>query len=585
MRRFVLALLIAGACGQPSPAPETAVVEPRVVTGPTLTVGEQHVYALAWHTEATRTDEHNGVSGGVALEGELAVSVLAQEPEGTRVSLSFASLPVRTLQVQQQEIPIDASMLLGQRAEILVGADGDVRRAFFDPSSPPIFRELMTGVIARLDLRGASTDGGPREIRNGHGLALATYHAGPKNVVNRELAKVVRFDTMPGVEVTDDALASTGRIELDDARVPTSIELHDSVAMNGETALVADDRFSLTRLRIDRADVVALADPVEIDPTAGPDMHAAALALDRQYAEGWTMQDVSIVIDTFDGGVYPRPGEFSKTVALLRGWPERADDIIPLAMQTRGAGRQLAFDMLSAAGTRRAQEAMVSLLTEPDSQWWPERALLVQRFTFVGVPTDETGEFLLSLLDVAETAGDDHLRRATLHPLGTIGGRIRNPWLAEKMHERLVTASQDESGSIRAGAIAGLGNAERPDDLARLLAATSDTHADVRVEAVLAMRFWVTPETTAVLLDALADENPAVGSSALKVLRKDHFDGAADPALVERARAGRYNPELDRAIASALVGEKDDAEVRAAIAAIAARTQDDELARALAETI
>jgi len=588
IRQALLVALLFGACTE-SATPRVAVAElDEGALAPVLRVGDRHVYTLAWHAEASRTGAGMRVSGSLALEGELAVSVLAAGPEGTRVSLSFPSLSVRELRVQDGPIEIDAAMLVGHHAEILVAADGDVRRAFFDGNAPPVFRELMTGVIARLDLRGADPDVSPRAIRSGHGLVEATYHPGPGpgNVVTRELGRVLRFDTAPGTTPDAKLLVAEGRIELDDDRVPTVIELHDAIDAPIEIGLVADDRFSLARVRVERGDAVALAvaliDPVEIDPTAAPDQQAVDRELDRQYAGDLTMQDISIALSVADGGLQPASGEFSRAAALLRGWPERADEIVPLVMRSDGGGRQLAFDMLSAAGTPEAQATMRELLSEPASQWWPERVVLVQRFAFVSAPDDASGEFLLAMLDVAEDAEDLELQRATMHPMGAVAGRLDNPWLAERLHHRLVAAAAYEEPLLRAGAIAGLGNAKRRDDVPRFLAAAVDVDANVRLEALSALRFWIAPDTTAALLDALADENPAVGSLALDVLRKRHFDGESDPRLAERARDGRYNPELDRAVASSLIGD-DAPTTLVALAAIAARTQNRELALELAQ--
>jgi len=190
----------------------------------------------------------------------------------------------------------------------------------------------------------------------------------------------------------------------------------------------------------------------------------------------------------------------------------------------------------------------------------------VQRFAFVAAPTSATGEFLLAQLAGAERAGDAEFRQATLFPLGTVTGRVPDAWLAERMHTALVAHAQHEDDSLRAAAVGGLGNAGRADDLRRLLAALEDEHGGVRVEAAAGLRTRVTPETTGALLGALADEDPAVASRALVVLRKHHFEGAADPALVERARLGQYNGRLHRAMASTLVGSRDQPEVRAALA-------------------
>ena len=578
LRTLALWVAMAAACTSTQPQGAGSAPVLAEVSAPILEVGQVHRYALDWNSEAVRTLERGGVSGAMTLRGELAVAAIGHGPEGTRVSAWFPQLSTHELRVQGQQIVLAEAALVGPRAEFIVAADGDVRRAFFAADSPPIFRELMTGVIARLDLRGAGTRGATRTLRGGHGLVEATYHRDADGAVIRELAGVLRFDTAPGARVGAGALTAEGRIELDDARMPVRIELHDGAALAEQIGLVAEDRFSLVRTTVEPATVVALVDPVEVDPTAGPDLEAAARELDRQYADGYTVQDLSIAMTTLDGGVLPHVGEISRAAASLRAWPERAELLVPLVRAAGDGGKQLAFDALSAAGTPEAQAVMCSLLAEAQAASWPERLLLVQRFAFVAAPTAASGEFLLDLLAGAERAGDAELRMATLFPLGTVTGRVQDAVLGERMHAALVAHAEHADGPLRAAAFGGLGNARRSDDLPLLLTGLIDVHGGVRVEAAAGLRTRVTPEATSALLAAIADEDPAVASRALLVLRKYHFEGEADPALVERARLGQYNGLLARAMASTLVGSRDQPEVHAALVAVAARSTDGQLA-------
>jgi hypothetical protein len=578
LRILGLLLVVVGACAPtaaPGSAPATASVE---AGAPALAVGQVHRYALDWQSAATRSHAGAGVSGAMTLQGELAVAAIGHGPEGTRVSAWFPRLSTHELRVQGQPTVIYEAALVGPRAEFIVAADGDVRRAFFASDSPPIFRELMLGVIARLDLRAASAGAATRTLRGGHGLVEATYRRDPDGAVIRELAGVLRFDSAPGASVDADALTAEARIVLDDARMPVRIELHDSAALSEQIGLVADERFSLVRTVVEPASVVALVDPIELDPTEGPDLAAAALELDRQYAAGYTVEDLEIAMTTVDGGVLPHEGEISRAAASLRAWPERAAQLVPLARLADSGGRQLAFDALSAAGTPEAQAVMCSLLAEAQAAGWPERMLLVQRFAFVAAPTPASGEFLLELLAGAERAGDAQLRQAVLLPFGSVTRRMPDAVLGERMHAVLVAHAQHEDVSLRAAAVAGLGNAARAEDAPRLLAALADPQAEVRAEAADALRSRVTPETTGALLAALADEDAAVASHALRVLRKHHFQGAADPALVERARLGQYNDRLHRAMASTLVGSRDQPDVQVALTSLARRSSDPQLA-------
>jgi hypothetical protein len=226
---------------------------------------------------------------------------------------------------------------------------------------------------------------------------------------------------------------------------------------------------------------------------------------------------------------------------------------------------------------------MRELLLDPAGAAWSQRELLFARFAFVDAPTNESGEFLLAQLEVARAAGDLQMFEALLYPIGTVTGRVQDAWLGERMHDVLVAAANHEDTKIRAGAIAGLGNARRKDDVPRLVAAASDRESVVRLEALASLRTHVEPVATATLLTHLDDEDPDVAARALMVLRKRHYEGKADPALVERAMTGKYNEYLDRAMASSLVDARQEPGVEVALAAIAARTTDPDLRENLAE--
>lgn len=61
------------------------------------------------------------------------------------------------------------------------------------------------------------------------------------------------------------------------------------------------------------------------------------------------------------------------------------------------------------------------------------------------------------------------------------------------------------------------------------------------LEALASLRTHIEPVATDTLLAHLDDEDPDVAARALMVLRKRHYEGKADPALVERATTGKYN--------------------------------------------
>ncbi|MFO0635995.1 MAG: HEAT repeat domain-containing protein [Nannocystaceae bacterium] len=580
---LLLTLALTSSCASPMtprPTPAGRAEGPSTAAiAPVLRPGELHRYALQWRTHGARRRGAAEIDGGLELRGELVVTALGREQGGTRVALWFTALEQAEIAVQGQAVPLDPALLLHQRAEIVVADDGDVRRARFADDAAPVLRELMTGVIARLDMRGATGPELARQVRGGLGLAQVHYTPVADGTIARSLDTLVRFDIAPDLAVGREALQSQGTLELDPERVPVRIELHDAVGLDDD-GLAADDRFTLTRTAVERTAVPApIEGGVEIDPTAAADAAAVQQALDRQFAAETTMADVQQVLVTIDGGVLPRQGETSRALAYLRGWPEQLPVLAPQIHAAGDGGRQLGFDMLAGVGTPQAQALMVALLRDEAIATSPSYPLLLQRFAFVDAPTRDSAEFLLERLARADATATE--RAAVLHPLGSVARRLTDAALSERMHGALVAASAERDADIRAAAISGLGNARRRDDLARLQRAATDEDPGVRTEAVAALRTHVVPGASATLLAALADPDRGVADRALTVLHQRHLDGATSPALLQAARDGGYNPALDRAMAEVLLQHRDDADAREALLAIAARTDDPDLAHTL----
>ncbi|HVI01005.1 MAG TPA: hypothetical protein VM869_19945, partial [Enhygromyxa sp.] len=231
---MAIALLLVLGCSSPADPPSPSIQQTAALA-PELAVGEVHIYTLDWETHASRDMGSGQIFGGLTLRGELAVSAIERGPDGTRVSAWFPRLSEGALRSQGELIELDPAELVDVRAEFVVGEAGEIRKAYFAPDNAPIFRELMLGVIARFDLRGAAANGDPRRypVRGGHGLVEVLYRRDPQGVVTRELADVLRFDTVPGVDVDPTMLIAEARIEYDERRVPTRIEQHDGVDLRG----------------------------------------------------------------------------------------------------------------------------------------------------------------------------------------------------------------------------------------------------------------------------------------------------------------------------------------------------------------
>lgn len=589
MRPKLLMLASLLACGAPeiaADAPETAVAaSPR---GPELRAGELHLYALAWQARAG-DGEAGPVGGGLSLRGQLALQAIEARAGGTLVALWFPELPERELTALGEAIEVAPELLVGPRAYAVVEADGELRRTWFEPTAPPLFRQVMGGALARIDLRGAAAGPEPRVVPGLHGLAEVRYRRDDDGTVRRDLQRVVRFDALPGAPADAPAISGAAALAVDERGGLVSLAVEERAVVGGDAPVFAsEERFALTR--VDRRAGEAIEAPdlstmIERDAAAPPDMEEASRALSRRFAEGLTLADVAFAVGNIDNGLLPREGFVIRATGLLRGWPELADEMPALlrAAET-GRGRRLVFDLLSSAGTPAAQRVLRDALAGPEAAGWPELPSLVQRLALVQRPTRETGWFAVDYYDAARASGRDELRRATLYPLGSLAGRLLagdSPWAAVVLHARLLDAlAAADDVPDRVAALAGLGNAGFAVDRERVLAYLHDEDAQVRAAAASALRRMVAPETTAALLAALRDPDDLVAAQALMAVR-EHLPGpAAATRLAEVVAGDAYHAALAVGLADVLAELPDDPAVRRALEHLAASEDPQARARA-----
>lgn len=534
---------------------------------------EQHVYAVEWETEAT-AQRPIAMSGGVHLRGEIVVRAIGSEEGGVRVQAWFRTLPVREIAVGKETVALDAAQMIGPRAEIVLDASGDPRSIVFDETSTPAFRELMTGVLGRLDFRAAAATDASRVVRTGHGLTEVAYARNEAGEIERTFAKAVRIDTVadPG-EAPE--LTAEGTIAVDDAGLPLRIALVDTIAV-AERGLTASDRFSAERKHVERADANAtpIAGGFTIDPHAPPDTAASAKAMAQQRAEGLTHGDIALQFMVSDVGTAPKSGFVSRAVGYLRGWPERTPEVEALAYEAVGFGRQIVFDLLATADTPESQAALVRLVESDEAAQWEDMPILLQRFTFLQRPTPATAR---ALLDWHARAGESELGTALLYPIGTLCDRVEDAALSTEMHELLVRELESTAKPRRLGALAGLGNAGRMTDAGLVLAHAADVDVEVRAQVFESLRRMPTSGAQTALLVGLKDADSDPAASALRSLLHHYELPISDAPLVEAGRTGAYHPKIERAVANALSGAIDRDDVRVALTSIAERTTDAQL--------
>lgn len=596
--RLGLVLVLAATACKPAAAPPQAAAVARRDQGPVMPIGRTFVYALSWTIESG-FDAGAGsplglpLAGGLHLEGELHVQAIGEREDGTLAAIWFDALPVRELVVNGERLEVESTTLVGPRAYFVIDAEGGVPQTWFGPTTPPLFRQVMSGALARFDLRGAAA--GTQVVPTGQGLAEVTYaRAGEPGTVRRELQRMVRFDAFAGVDPERTDVDGVVDLVLDTDRIPLRIDGREDAAVADDGwSFGSHDRFVAVRQRVDDGTPLPvpedLATYTEHDPSALPDPAEAERVLAQRFAGDLAVGDVADVVKALDGGLMPGRGFISQATGLLRGWPDEARGMIPIALGASSHGRQLAFDVLASAGTPQAQEVMRELLGRDDVRAWPELPLLVGRFAFVHRPTAASAQFLLAMHTDARTDGETELARAILYPLGSVGRAIERdePWLAELLHARLVESLAQAPGpEPRMAAIAGLGNFARQDDRSHLLPLLADADAAIRANAITAMRNMVAPDTTAAILAALRDPDPGVATNAIDVLADHHFGPEGSPVLAAVVIAGDHNPEIETAMVNALSPRvADDPSVRVALRELAGRSRDRDLVARIAEIV
>jgi hypothetical protein len=580
------------ACADP-PAPVEMVVQAVHPRPAVLPAGRTLVFDLDWMVDAGFEEGSPltlPIAGGLHLVGELHVQAIGAQDGGTLAAVWFGGLDTRELMINRETLAVEPEMLVGPRAWFVLDDQGGIADAWFAPEAPALFRHVMGGVLTRIDLRGAAE--GTHAVPTAHGLGNVAY-VQDGDTVRRQVQSIARFDAMGGTQTGQPEIAGTYDLVVDDDGMPLRIASDERASASDEGwTFGAHDRFSATRTRIDAGvDLLApdLAAYRHHDPAAAPDYRESEQVLAQRMSGDMMAKDIALVMTAQDGGLLPSPGFISQATGLLRGWPDEAWSIVPDILAAQSHGRQLGFDVLSSAGTPEAQQVMCELLARDDVRGWEELPLLVGRFAFVRRPTSATVYFALGMHTWARTSGDEMLAQAMLYPLGSLARHVErdDPWLAELVHARLV-AEHASARDIddRTAAIAGLGNHGRASDEDLLLGMLVDDDERIRASAVTALRDFETHEVTEAMVVALGDRERAVAMRALDILdrRLEGAEGAA--RLAEIASVGAHNPELALSMANKLaLRVQEHPSVRQALAQVASRTEDRELAMRIADLL
>ncbi len=593
MRRAILSCLLLvslGGCAEPPPIQNTAdAVAPRRAT---LRAGDVHRYTFSWSASAKGEAEMlagTQVGGDVAMDGELVLTVLDATDDDVTIGFRFDRIRSAEIGVLGQNVLADTSGLLKDEAVVVLPRDGRPREVLFGPDATPIFRSLMRGVLTHVDLVVPDDEGFSRTGPTGNGLATLRYRPVGDGSFERTVEDYQRVDAFDaGVPTSAWEVQSQGRITLGDDALAERIELEETLALVPQEigiAFGAQTRFSMRR--IDSRHEAPRPTPPLVQWTAddlfeAPDRTEAEREMARKFAEGLTMAEVHIQVAAADSGRPHPDGFFVRARGLLRGWPELADDLRwAFERHQDTPTRELIFDLLVSADTQQAQDVLVDLTLDALENDPVQAQQLVQHFVLVRTPTPALATTLLDVHRAAEDGDDEMLRVASLYPIGSVAAQLqfREPALAERMLGVLrdELAHAERPLELR-GALAGLGNAARPEDLPGILAHRSHPDDNVRIQVASSLRHARAPEATDALYAYLGDHSRDVAAASLSVIDAYRRDEDALHRLAADVIAGVTHPDLGGPLVGVLArrGLEDDL-CREALGVIHERTEDGRL--------
>jgi hypothetical protein len=357
----------------------------------------------------------------------------------------------------------------------------------------------------------------------------------------------------------DQRLSSRARIELSPKGVLRSIDDREDLAVVGPQGRFESRwAFRATLTNSDKFDV-ASARADDLDESSGEQKLALERqrGLDEQLSHDWNLGTIEVELLLDGAGKYIDPKFVAQAAAFVRLHPESCANLVAWFEDGRvtDLARQLTLDVLSAAGSNEAQEAMRrALRSKTVNQSLALRGALVQRFVFVPHPNPESARFVADLYDQARAAGETDVSFAAAATLGAIAEHMEgDDALAAQLDERLrhdlgERRSPEESVAL----LRALGNAKQDEDLPAILAFANDARPKVREQVARSLQHFDDPTASRPLLALAGDPAPAVERAALHSLREQTLTNEDWDALAHTIEAGQSSPYADGALVDLL---------------------------------
>jgi hypothetical protein len=272
----------------------------------------------------------------------------------------------------------------------------------------------------------------------------------------------------------------------------------------------------------------------------------------------------------------PEKAEFLvRATGLLIQHPEYSDALVPIATRAGLSleGRMVVLDVLASVGHDSAQAAMRDALEHPAMRAnRDEFNALVQRFSFVSVPTEES----LGWLQREWERGGAGI--GTAGALGSVAGRFTargNEALAKAAVTSLTRSlERTDDPKTRSDLIRALGNVRSPSVARTVLKEARAKAPELRAAAAFALRGIDLPEARDTLVELARDPLPSVALSAYAALESQQLTKSQLEALLEDVISGRVPASAEATVVTYLTKHIDESPfVLEALKAIAGRTE------------
>jgi hypothetical protein len=539
------------------------------------TPGHRDVYTVRWAGASRRdvpgTDDLKQLGGTARLDGDVAVRCLGRETDGT-ATLAYSLERVRDygLTVDGKDLVSEGDRRLaiaaitGQEAIVRLDDRGEVASIAYHHDTPPSTRELLRQIVDMMRVTlpddGHATSWSAREPTP-NGLAHVRYED------DGDALRRVRLSyegvTGLGQGELDQQLSSTAAIVLDEHGATRSIDDQESLQARGSNGtFLSRWAFSAQRTTSDAFDARAVkVDDLDEATGASQLEHQRQRDRDERLSRGWDTGSIEVQLSVYGKGAHIDPKFVSSASAYVRLHPESCAHLVAWFEDPRltDLGRQLVFDVLSAAGSDEAQAAMRDALGSKRASDPALRGALVQRFVFVANPTPESARFVSGVYESARAAGEAPVAFRAAAALGAIVEHLSGADdLAAEIDKRL----RDELAERRSpqesvALLLALGNARQQDDLGAIEAFAGHEQPAVREQVARSLRRFDDPAASRDLLDMVRDPVPVVTRASFRALREQSLDDGDWDSLALAVEQGKTTTRAYSALVDLLERRPD----------------------------